>query len=290
VTAPAVHRRAAAQAAASFGPREIALVRVNVASLWRAGDIAIRVAPPGEAADIIGMARLASERGIPTATPVIDRPLRLAGLDVTIWRWLEAIDTPVDWRRVGEVLRVLHGIGTHEAERAGVKLGTVAQVEGDRIEDRLGQLDGSIDHALLSHLADCGERLLAGVDDTGDAVLHGDLNPGNVMNTGAGPVLLDWELARTGASEWDHVPLLVHVRRFHLGLRTYLDFASGYGRNLIDDPRTEALCRLRELSITLGQLRRAVFGSDPLDREEADVRVRYWTHPREGTSLVWTPR
>jgi phosphotransferase family enzyme len=290
VTAPATHRRAATQAAARFGPREIALVRVNVASLWRAGDLAIRVAPLGEAADIVGMAKLASDRGIPTAVPLIDRPLRIAGLDVTIWRWLDATDSPVEWRRVGEMMRVLHGIRIRDAERAGLKLDTVVDVEGARIRDRLRQLDGMIDRSLFSHLADCAERLLAGVDGTGHAVLHGDLNPGNVMSTAAGPVLLDWELARTGAPEWDHVPLLVHVRRFQLGRRSYVDFASGYGRNLIGDPRTEALCRLRELSITLGQLRRAVFGSDPVDREEANVRVRYWTHPRAGAALRWTPR
>jgi hypothetical protein len=292
VTAPPEHGRAARYVARSLGHDNAYLVRVNVASLWHAGDLAIRVSPPHDGPDIVGLAELALEHGVPTAEPIVDASATVDGLQVTVWRWLAAIDAPIDWCSVGTVVRRLHGIGHREVRRAGLHLRTVTDVEGDRIRSRLAQLDGHADCAVLSLLSRRADALLAAATERpcgADVLLHGDLNPGNVMTTPAGPVLVDWELARTGAPEWDHTPLLVHVRRFGVDAGRYEDFVRGYGRP-VDAARTETMCRLRELSITLGQLRRSAFGSQPADREEAQVRLRYWTDPDVGAQLRWTAR
>lgn len=296
MTAIAEHRRAASDVAHRLGLPEPKLVRANEASLWRAGNVALRVAPQGTGAKLILLAKIMMAHEIPTTQPVFDAPYLLSGLEVTGWRWVNEISRheAVPWRLVGSTVRRLHRISLDAVDAAGVSLDSVQQVESLRIRRRLNILAGHVETDLLSLLQAEAERYFAVLEELSagstEVILHGDLNPGNVMVSTDGPILIDWELARIGPPHWDHVPLLIHVRRFGVPPGIYHDFAAGYQETYERHPLTEAMCRLRELSITLGQLRRSVIGSDPQDQAEAERRVQYWTSPEAGEKLRWTAR
>lgn len=290
------HRRAAADVADGLGLPEPELVRVNVASLWRTGDVALRVAAEGTGARLIRLARLVSVHDVPTTRPLSEAPYTRCGLEVTAWQWVDEVSRhlAVPWRRVGAAVRRLHRVPLTDISPVELSIENVRQVEWQRIRSRLEMLAGHVDAGLLTLLRSEAEHGLAALGefsaDSVGVLLHGDLNPGNVLVSASGPLLIDWELTRTGPPHWDHVPLLIHIRRFGADPRTYDEFAAGYQARYDDDPLTEAMCRLRELSITLGQLRRSVFGSDPLDAAEAERRVQYWTSPEDGEKLTWTAR
>ena len=79
---------------------------------------------------------------------------------------------------------------------------------------------------------------------------HGDVHPGNVVMTAAGPVLLDWDLLCRGPPGWDHA-MLLRLPRWGRPARWYEEFAAGYGRSLADDPVTIAIAELRLVAATL---------------------------------------
>lgn len=106
------------------------------------------------------------------------------------------------------------------AERAGFPVPHVHSVEGrkmvlDRIDGRdMLDLLGDRPWRVLKYartLADLHLRLRAIVpDDPGlsgdeprEALVHGDLHPGNVLMAADGPVVIDWENARAGPADLD---------------------------------------------------------------------------------------
>ena len=70
---------------------------------------------------------------------------------------------------------------------------------------------------------------------TDAVVCHGDVHPGNVLMTVAGPVLLDWDLLCHAHPGWDHAMLLTLAERWGGDPAVYPAFAAGYGRSLADD-------------------------------------------------------
>lgn len=103
---------------------------------------------------------------------------------------------------------------------------------------------------------------------------HGDVHPGNVIATAAGPVLLDWDLLCTGPAAWDHAPLMTWAERWGGEPGTYEAFAAGYGVSMRHDAVGEALAELRLAAATLMRVRAG--RSDPAAAEEAERRLRYW--------------
>ena len=104
---------------------------------------------------------------------------------------------------------------------------------------------------------------------------HGDVHPGNVVQTADGPVLIDWDLLCLGPAGWDHgadddVDRAVGRRR-RVCTTT---FAAGYGRSMRDDPVAEAIAELRLVAATLMRVRAG--RTDPAAADEAERRLRYW--------------
>ena len=56
---------------------------------------------------------------------------------------------------------------------------------------------------------------------------HGDVHPGNVLQTDDGPVLIDWDLLCVGPAGWDHAPLMTWTERWGGEPGLYEAFADG---------------------------------------------------------------
>jgi Ser/Thr protein kinase RdoA (MazF antagonist) len=103
---------------------------------------------------------------------------------------------------------------------------------------------------------------------------HGDVHPGNVMQTDAGPVLLDWDLMCTGPAAWDHAPMMSWSERWGGRPGEYEAFAAGYGRSLRGDAVAESLAELRLVAATLMRVRAG--RNDAAAAEEAERRLQWW--------------
>jgi Ser/Thr protein kinase RdoA (MazF antagonist) len=109
---------------------------------------------------------------------------------------------------------------------------------------------------------------------TDAVVCHGDVHPGNVLMTLAGPVLLDWDLLCHAHPGWDHAMLLTLAERWGGDPAVYPEFSAGYGRSLMDDRAATAFARLRNVAATLMRVRAG--RTDPFARDEAERRLRHW--------------
>ena len=105
-------------------------------------------------------------------------------------------------------------------------------------------------------------------------VCHGDVHPGNVIQSVHGPVLLGWDLVCRGPAAWDHAPLMTWTQRWGGEPEIYENFASGAGGSLRGDPVAEAIAQLRLVAATLMRVRAA--RTDPTAAVEAESRLRYW--------------
>jgi Ser/Thr protein kinase RdoA (MazF antagonist) len=153
------------------------------------------------------------------------------------------------------------------------------------MHDVAGDLDNSSRTAIEAALA----RSVPLLDDQRErswVICHGDVHPGNVIQSPDGPVLLDWDLLCRGPVAWDHAPLLTWTRRWGGDAGIYESFADGYGISLRDDPLAEALAELRLVAATLMRVRAA--RQDPAAADEAELRLRYWRG--EPDAPQWHPQ
>jgi Ser/Thr protein kinase RdoA (MazF antagonist) len=183
---------------------------------------------------------------------------------------------PVDWEAVGEMVSRLHRI-----ERNEVGLGyplpfcgdfpwwdfasTMSEVSADL--DTLARR--ALEAAIARHLPTLNEQRVQS-----PVVCHGDVHPGNVIQSAEGPVLLDWDLLCRGPAAWDHAPLMTWTQRWGGSPGIYEAFAGGYGRSLRGDMVAEAIADLRLVAATLMRVRAA--RSNPAAAAEAELRLRYW--------------
>jgi aminoglycoside phosphotransferase (APT) family kinase protein len=195
----------------------------------------------------------------------------------------------VDWEAVGAMVRRLHTIDPAE-------VGVDARC-GDfphwQVEELLASARPGLDPASLAGIERCMGQWQGWRDrmDSAPAVLcHGDLHPGNVMQTERGPALLDWDMRCRGPVAWDHGPLLQWEDRWTTrwggGLGTYDAFAAGYGANLRDNWLARALAAMRMVIATLMRVRAAL--TDPSAVPEAQRRLAYWRG--DADAPLWEPQ
>jgi thiamine kinase-like enzyme len=103
---------------------------------------------------------------------------------------------------------------------------------------------------------------------------HGDVHPGNVLMSGSGALLVDWDLMCVASPAWDHAMLTTYAGRWGGDPRSYAAFAEGYGRSLADDELTQTLGTLRNVAATIMRVRAG--RTDPAAAEEAARRLRWW--------------
>ncbi len=110
-------------------------------------------------------------------------------------------------------------------------------------------------------------------------VCHGDVHPGNVIQSEQGPVLLDWDLACRGPAAWDHAPLMTWTDRWGGEAAVYERFAEGYGSSIRGDRLAEAIAELRLVAATLMRVRAG--RTNAAAASEARSRLRFWRGERD---------
>ena len=257
--------------------------------IFTAGDgVLLRVSRPSAPAEqAIALGTVLTGLGLRVPTYLRDEPF-IDGDDAVF-----AISTieqtgSVDWVEVGRMIARLHLI-----ERSDLPSGYPIPFCGDfpwwnfasLINEVGDQLDTTSRVAIEAAIA----RDLPLLNEQREriaVVCHGDVHPGNVIQSAQGPVLLDWDLLCCGPPAWDHAPLMTWTQRWGGEPGIYEAFAEGYGRSLRDDPLAEAIAELRLVAATLMRVRAAK--SNPSAVEETELRLRYWRG--DPNAPQWNPQ
>jgi aminoglycoside phosphotransferase (APT) family kinase protein len=283
------HDRLAAEAARRWELPPPELLRRGMASVYATGDdTVVRVAPATESVLALP-AFLEAVSEVDVRVPELRRdPLVTGDVVVIAMQRVRAV-AEVDWRAVGQMVRRLHSLDADGV--AGLPwCGDFAHW---RIEELLAEVGHAIDRSALAGMRQRLERAgdwRAAMRAAPQVVCHGDLHPGNVVQSADGPVLLDWDLRCCGPVAWDHGPLLRWGDRWTQawggGPGSYERFAEGYGSSMHADPLTVALAELRLLVATLMRMRAAM--ADPVASAEAQRRLAYWRG--EVGAPLWNPQ
>jgi aminoglycoside phosphotransferase (APT) family kinase protein len=269
--------RSAERAARHWGLGEPQLLRMGMNGIFVAGDgVLLRVSrPTAPAQHAISLAGALTRLGLRVPSYVRDEPFLTDEHAVFAVASIEE-SGPVDWRAVGEMVAHLHRV-----DRGDLPLGYPTPFCGDfpwwdftSLMDEVGDHLDSASRTAMDAVIERGLPLLRAQRDRPSVVCHGDVHPGNVMQSAEGPVLLDWDLLCVGPAAWDHAPLMTWTRRWSGTPGIYEELAEGLGTSLRGDPVAEAVAELRLVAATLMRVRAAQ--SNPAAVDEAELRLRYW--------------
>ncbi|MDO8390166.1 MAG: aminoglycoside phosphotransferase family protein [Actinomycetota bacterium] len=244
-----------------------------MSSLYAAGDVAVRVVSGVESASrVLWLAHALTERGVRVAQHVRP-PLIVDGFTAFGLERLSEVGR-VDWRTVGEMVRRVHDWPTAEVTPHHA-VPNAGEFPWWQAEPVMAEVDDLLDHVARRGLQEAIGHHGGWRGRTAPLVLcHGDVHPGNVLQTDGGPVLLDWDLLCLAPAAWDHAPLLTWEHRWGGEAGMYQQFAAGYGTDLRDDPLAQSLAVMRNVAATLMRLRAG--RDDPAAAEEARRRLAYW--------------
>ncbi len=191
---------------------------------------------------------------------------------------------PVDWREVGAMVAQLHRLDP-EPIRARHPLPRAASFPWWDFPRLLAEVDDLLDdHARAGLERAVDQHGSWHRRDSVQVVCHGDVHPGNVLQSAEGAVLLDWDLLCLAPAAWDHAPLMTWTERWGGEPGVYERFSEGYGCSLRGDSTAESLAVLRLAAATLMRVRAG--RSDPAAAAEAARRLRWWRG--EPGAPVWT--
>lgn len=266
--------RAAAVASSTWGFDQPELLRAGMNAIFTAGPVVLRVCAPTVPAEVsLELAQFWHDRGVTVPRACRDEVVRADGLSVTAWERIEASEQPVDWQRVGELVRRVHDTAPGSLPES-VPLPSPAVFPWWNFDALLERAGRGLDQRAREGLEAVIDRHRRWREFDEVVVCHGDVHPGNVLMTADGPVLLDWDLLCLAPSGWDHGPMLLFADRWGGRPGEYDEFAAGYGLSLADDPTTIAIAELRLVAATLMRVAAALH--DPRARPEAERRLRYW--------------
>ena len=245
----------------------------------------IRVASPTvDASCSIQLAAVLAGRGIPVAAPARTDVVREDGLSATAWEHVPSSGDPIDWCAVGSIVRRVHELGPSDLPSSVPRPSPAAFPwwEFDRL---LADVDAVLDPTARAGISVVLERWSgwSDWDPATSVVCHGDVHPGNVIMTGNGPVIIDWDLLCIAPPTWDHAPLMTWTERWGGEPGIYEAFAEGFGASMRGDDSAEAFAELRLVAATLMRLKAGM--SDPAARPEADRRLAYWR--RDPDAPIW---
>ncbi len=250
------------------------LMRAGMNAIFACGSVVLRVSAPTAPAEVsLELADFWNGRGVSVPGAVRDDVVRVDGLSVTAWERIRDEGNPIDWRRVGALVRRVHETDPTVLPPS-VPLPSPTVFPWWDLELLLERAAPVLDDAARQGLTDAIERH-AGWGEFSDVVVcHGDVHPGNVLMRADGPVLLDWDLLCMAPPGWDHGPMMTWAERWGGQPGEYDAFAAGYGRSLRDDPQAMAIAELRLVAATLMRVAAATTNADA--RLEAERRLRYW--------------
>jgi Ser/Thr protein kinase RdoA (MazF antagonist) len=262
--------------------------RVSLNVIYTAGDVVLRVSRPTAPAEAaVELAHVLAAAGVRVPTPAREDAVSEGELTATAWERLVPTAAEPDWRVVGGMVARLHAMTPGQIPFAYPlppaecfpwwQFPPLLAEVGDLLD---ADARRGIERAIARH-----DGWAATVRDAERVVCHGDVHPGNVMATGSGPVLLDWDLLCLAPPAWDHAPLLTMASRWGGSPGWYEAFAAGYGRSLAADPLTVSLAELRLVAATLMRLRAG--RDDPQQMPEALRRLAYWRG--DPHAPMWTP-
>lgn len=263
----------AERAAAAWHLPTPTLLRTGMNALFIAGDVVLRVGrPTSDPHDALWLGERLNEAGIRSPRFVRDVIVDDGLAVFAIAR--ESSVGPIAWREVGAMVARVHRldastIGAHHP---------LPVCRTFPWWDFVALLDATAD--LLDDAARAGiesaisRHGLWWQADVPTVVCHGDVHPGNVIQTTDGPVLLDWDLLCLGPAAWDHGPMMTMAERWGGDAGEYEAFAEGYGRSMRGDPVAEAVAELRLVAATLMRVRAG--RTDPAAAAEAERRLRWW--------------
>lgn len=266
---------AARVASATWGLPEPEHLRTGMNALFVAGDeVVLRVSrTTAPAAQAVWLTSQLQRLGVRVAAQLRDQPLLSDGLAVYAIERLYT-DGEVDWAAVGAMIGRVHDWSSVEV---------VGRYPLPRCE-RFPWWDTTAVLADVDDLLDPSARhgLVAAIDAHGDwsdrvtsrVVCHGDVHPGNVVQTSAGPVIIDWDLLCHAPTAWDHATVMTWSTRWGGDPTMYARYAEGYGRSLLDDPLAESVAVMRNVIATLMRLKAG--RTNPAAAEEAERRLRFW--------------
>jgi len=283
---PAAALAAASAAAKQWSLPAPDLIRTGMNALYAAGDdVVLRVGrPTADPAAAIWLADLMTSEGIRVPTYVRPTPFVEGQLAVyAIARQHPA--GPIDWQEVGRMVARLHTIDP-AAVAGRYPTPWCASFPWWQFDELMADVGDALDPAARTGIERAIERSGAWRNAVERVVLcHGDVHPGNVLQTDDGPMVIDWDLLCEGPVAWDHAPLMTWTARWGGEPGIYEAFAEGYGRSLRGDPVAEALAELRLVAASLMRIRAGRV--DTLAADEAERRLRWWRG--DPTAPAWNP-
>jgi len=280
VDRPVVDREAAARVAAhqaaAWGLGEPALLRHGMNSLFRAGGVVLRVGTAtAPAAAAHALVHWLLEAGVHTVPPVDGLCADVDGFAVTAWLFVREERRAIDWRAIGAVVRRVHSLDVAAAPRE-YPIPEPAAFPWWHFDAMIADVAGDVDAPALAGLRSAIERHRGweGRVRAGAVLCHGDVHPGNVLVSGQGALLGDWDLMCVAHPAWDHAMLTTYSERWGGDAGAYSAFAEGYGAALGDDPLTRGLGELRNVAATLMRVRAG--RRDAAAAVEAEHRLAYW--------------
>jgi aminoglycoside phosphotransferase (APT) family kinase protein len=269
--------RSAELAARHWGFAEPRLLRMGMNGIFSAGaDVLLRVSrPSAPPAAAISLAATLTQLGLRVPTYVRNEPYITADHAVFAVATIEQSGA-IDWNAVGEMIGRLHRV-PHQDLPAQYPVPFGGDFPWWNFESLLEETRDGLDPVARDAIDAAIARDLPLLNEQrrrSPVVCHGDVHPGNVIQSAEGPVLLDWDLLCVAPPAWDHAPLMTWTQRWGGEPGIYEAFAQGAGTSLRDDPVAEAIAELRLVAATLMRVRAA--SSDPAAREESELRLRYW--------------
>ena len=250
------------------------LVRHGMNAIYRCGDTALRVSTPNAPATLaLELSAMLDDRGILVARAVRNEIHVVDELSVSAWEFIEPVDEPVDWARVGNVIAQVHELQVEDLPIGLPKPSPVSFPWWD-FDALMAEVAEALDAEAAAGLATTIARWdgWRSFDDV--VVCHGDVHTGNVMMSSRGPVVIDWDLLCIAPRGWDHAPLMTWHHPWDGEEWIYRDFSAGYGWSGYGDSSADAFAELRLVAATLMRLRAGMM--DPTAMPEAQRRLGYW--------------